>query len=205
MYGSIKYGTTKYGEKPSLSEEEIDLYRPNLLAYLPPILREIKEFKIIDDVVGYELGLLSWNIQDLLKQCFIDNATWGLTLWEKEYGINIDISKSYEERREVIKAQKRGHGTVSKKLIKETAEAFSGGEVKIIEHHEIYSFTAQFIGIRGIPKNLAGFKDILDNIKPAHLSYDFKYTYTIWDYLNKKKLTWTNAKAKSWNDLKVYE
>ncbi|MEW9096403.1 MAG: YmfQ family protein [Clostridiaceae bacterium] len=204
MYGSTKYGITKYGEELS-STEEVNLYRPDLLTYLPPILREIKEFKIIDDVVGYELGLLNWNIQDLLKQCFIDTATWGLTLWEKEYGINIDISKSYEERREIIKAKKRGHGTVTKKLIKETAEAFSGGEVEIIEHPESYSFTVQFIGVRGIPKNLAGFKDILDDIKPAHLSYDFKYTYTVWDHLSEKKLTWNDGKNKSWNDLKVYE
>ncbi|MEW9093932.1 MAG: YmfQ family protein [Clostridiaceae bacterium] len=204
MYGSIKYGTTKYGEKAS-STEEINLYRPDLLAYLPPILREIREFIVIDDVVGYELGLLNWNIQDLLKQCFIDTSTWGLTLWEKEYGINTDISKSYEERREILKAKKRGHGTVTKKMIKETAEAFSGGEVEIIEHPESYSFTVQFIGIKGIPKNLAGFKDMLDTIKPAHLSYDFKYTYTVWDHLSEKKLTWTNAKTKSWNDLKVYE
>ncbi|MBU5486459.1 YmfQ family protein [Clostridium sp. MSJ-11] len=204
MYGSTKYGATKYGEESS-STEEINLYRPDLLAYLPPILREIREFIVIDDVVGYELGLLNWNIQDLLKQCFIDTATWGLTLWEKEYGINTDINKSYEERREILKAKKRGHGTVTKKMIKETAEAFSGGEVEIIEHPESYSFTVQFIGIKGIPKNLAGFKDMLDTIKPAHLSYDFKYTYTVWDHLNENKLTWGNAKTKSWNDLKVYE
>lgn len=204
MYGSTKYGVTKYGEESS-STEEVNLYRPYLLTYLPPILREIKEFIVIDDFVGYELGFLKWNIQDLLKQCFTDTATWGLELWEKEYGINTDISKSYEERREILKAKKRGHGTVTKKMIKETAEAFSGGEVDIIEHPESYSFIVQFIGIKGIPKNLAGFKDMLDMIKPAHLSYDFKYTYTVWDHLSENKLTWTNAKTKSWNDLKVYE
>jgi len=204
LYGTIKYGTSQYGNNFTVSDEEIELYRPDLLAYLPPILREIKEFKVWNDVVGYELALLKWQMKDVLKQCFIDTATWGLSLWEKEFGIDTDISKSYEERREILKAKKRGHGTITKKLIKETAEAFSGGEVDIIEHPESYSFTVQFIGVKGIPKNLASFKDMLDTIKPAHLGYSFKYTYTVWDFIE-GNLTWNDAKLKTWNDLKIYE
>lgn len=205
MYGYIKYGVNRYGEKPSSVDEEINLYRPDLLAYLPPLLREIREFKTIDDVVGYEIGFLKFTIQDILNQCFINTATWGLVLWEREYGIETDLNKSYEERREILKAKKRGHGTVNKKMIKETAEAFTGGEVQILEHPESYSFTVKFIGIKGIPRNLAAFKDMLDNIKPAHLAYDFKYTYTVWNFLKDKPLIWNNAKLKTWNDLKVYE
>lgn len=205
MYGYIKYGGNQYGEKPSSVGEEINLYRPNLLAYLPPVLREIREFKTIDDIAGYELGLLKLTIQDILNQCFIDTATWGLLLWENEYGIETDLNKSYEERREILKAKKRGHGTVNKKMIKETAEAFSGGEVQILEHPESYSFTVKFIGIKGIPRNLAAFKDMLDSIKPAHLSYDFKYTYTLWAHLKEKGLAWESSKLKTWDDLKIYE
>lgn len=204
MYGSIKYGIIQYGQG-FVNNAEIELYRPNLLEYLPPILREIKEFKAWDDVVGYELALLNWELEDLSKQCFIDTATWGLSLWEEEYGIETDLNKNYEERREIIKAKKRGQGTATKKLIKETAEAFSGGEVEVIEHPESYSFTVQFIGIKGIPKNLAGFKDMLETIKPAHLAYDFKYTYTVWNFLKDKYLAWDNAKLKTWNDLKIFE
>nr|WP_246582804.1 YmfQ family protein [Clostridium mobile] len=77
--------------------------------------------------------------------------------------------------------------------------------MEIKEHPESYSFTVQFIGVRGIPKNLSGFKGILDNIKPAHLSYDFKYIYTVWDHLSEKKLSWNDDKNKSWNGLKAYE
>ena len=205
MYGYIKYGSNIYGEKPSSTDEEINSYIPDLLSYLPPILREVKEFKTIDDVAGYEIGLLKFTIKDILNQCFIDTATWGLALWEKEYGIETDLNKSHEERREILKAKKRGHGTVTKKMIKETAEAFSGGEVQIIEHPESYSFTVKFIGINGIPRNLAAFKDMLDNIKPAHLSYDFKFTYTVWNILKENQLIWNSTKSKTWNDLKVYE
>ncbi|GAA0717265.1 hypothetical protein GCM10008905_02740 [Clostridium malenominatum] len=77
--------------------------------------------------------------------------------------------------------------------------------MQILEHPESYSFTVKFIGTKGIPRNLAAFKDMLDNIKPAHLSYDFKYTYTLWEHLKEKGLTWESSKQKTWNDLKIYE
>lgn len=202
MYGINQYGINQYGQELA-NEDEINLYRPDLLTYLPPILRDITEFKVWNEVVGHELALLNWHIRDVFKQSFIDTATWGLTLWEEEYGIETDLSKSYEERREILKAKKRGQGTVTKKMIKETAEAFSGGEVDIIEHPESYFFVVQFIGIRGIPRNLGAFKDMLDTIKPAHLAYDFKYTYTVWEFLKEKSLIWDNTKT--WDDLKIYE
>ncbi|WP_125154296.1 YmfQ family protein [Clostridium rectalis] len=202
MYGSIKYGREKYGKK-LLTKKEVELYRPDLLTYLPQFLRDTKEFKVLDKVLGDELALLSLQIEDLVKQCFIDTATWGLTLWEKEYAVKTDINKSYEERREVLKAKKRGHGTVTRNLIKETAEAFSGGQVEVIEEFKSYCFIVKFIGVKGIPKNLAAFKDMIDTIKPAHLAYDFKYTYTIWDFLTEKGVKWDNNS--SWNDFKIYE
>ncbi|AJA42680.1 portal protein (endogenous virus) [Clostridium phage phiCT9441A] len=205
MYGSINYGANQYGQELETKNKEIELYRPDLLAYLPPDLRKIKEFKVWDDVVGYELALLNWKREDLIKQCFIGTATWGLGLWEDEYGIETDLNKSYEERREILKAKKRGHGTVTKKLIKETAEAFSGGEVEIIEHPESYSFVVQFIGIKGIPRNMGDFKEMLETIKPAHLAYEFKYTLTVWNFLKEQDLTWQSSNSKTWDELRVYE
>ncbi|NYC05423.1 hypothetical protein [Clostridium beijerinckii] len=49
------------------------------------------------------------------------------------------------------------------------------------------------------------FKDMLENIKPAHLGYTIKYTYTVWNVLKENKLTCNNAKLKTWDELKVYE
>lgn len=203
MYGDNIYGNTKYAINTNNEEESI--CSPDLMRYLPTYYKNSKVMKNILCANSKEIGRIECSQKDLLNQFFIDTATWGLNLWEKEYGIITDLNKSYEERREIIKAKKRGQGTITKKLLKDTAEAFSGGECEILEHPESYSFTVQFIGIKGIPKNLAGFKDMLDTIKPAHLAYDFKYTYTVWDFLKDKSLTWGNAKLKTWNDLKIYE
>ncbi|KAJ51102.1 uncharacterized protein YmfQ (DUF2313 family) [Clostridium tetanomorphum] len=205
MYGSIKYGTNQYGNEFAITEEEIELYRPDLLAYLPPALRQVKEFKVWNNAVGYELALLNWQKEDLVKQCFIDTATWGLSLWEEEYALSTDINKSYEERREILKAKKRGTGTITKQFIKEVAQTFSGGEVEIIEHAENNYFIVKFIGVKGIPRNLAAFKDMLNLIKPSHLYYDFQYTCTVWNKIKELNLVWDKIKNKTWDEIRVYE
>lgn len=203
MYGDNIYGLFNYGKETTLTEDEINSNKPKLLEYLPHFLRGVLEFKEWDNVSGYEISKLNLDIKDLIAQCFIDTATWGLNLWEEQIGVLTDINKSYEERREIIKARLRGSGTVTKKMIKETAEAFSGGDVDIIEHTESYSFTVRFVGVKGIPKNMAAFIEMINTIKPAHLDYDIKYTYTVWNDIKPK--AWSNLSNKTWNELKVYE
>lgn len=203
MYGDNVYGLFNYGKETTLTEDEINSNKPKLLEYLPHFLRGVLEFKEWDNVSGYEISKLNLDIKDIIAQCFIDTATWGLNLWEEQIGVSTDINKSYEERREIIKARLRGSGTVTKKMIKETAEAFSGGQVDIIEHTESYSFTVRFVGVKGIPKNMAAFIEMINTIKPAHLDYDIKYTYTVWNDIKSKE--WSNLSNKTWNELKVYE
>ena len=50
---------------------------------------------------------------------------------------------------------------------------------------------------------MQGFIDMLDAIKPAHLAYEFKYTYTVWNHLT--DLTWGQVNAMTWDELRVYE
>ncbi|KEF40396.1 hypothetical protein M670_00422 [Schinkia azotoformans MEV2011] len=201
MYGAFQYGELKYGEN-KVTDEDLESYRPNLLNYLPPLYRDILEMEKLQNSLSIELGNLYFSKSDIENQLFIESATWGLTFWERVFGIQSNLSLSYEERREIIKAKIRGYGTVTKTMIKEVALAFTNAEVDVIEHPESYSFVVKFIGVKGIPKNMAGFLEIIEIIKPAHLSYSIEYTFTWWDKL--KELTWTSAKAKTWNELRVY-
>lgn len=129
----------------------------------------------------------------------------GLIYWEERYGIETNLDLSYEQRREIVKAKKKGQGTTTKQMIKNVAEAFSGGEVDVIENTAPYTFTIQFIGVKGIPRNMQAFINMLEDIKPAHLGYVFKYTYTSWDYLDNKSLSYNNAESIKWDDLEIYD
>ena len=50
---------------------------------------------------------------------------------------------------------------------------------------------------------MQAFIDMLNDIKPAHLSYSFEYTYTVWG--NLKDFTWGALRAKTWAEVKVME
>lgn len=183
-----------------------DKYFVDLTKYVPSTIWENSE--LIQSAYrnqGIELGLLYYYLEDLKNQLFIDSATWGLTYWEEEYGIVPNLNSDYEERREVIKARKRGQGTCTKALIKSVAESFSGGECEVIENTAPYTFTIKFTGVKGIPKNMEGLKEVLNSIKPAHLLYDFKYTYTSWNHLESKNLSYNNAESMKWDEIEIYE
>jgi len=203
MYGTSQYGLVNYCIN-TITADDINKYKVDLTKYVPTFISEISEMKAIYDVQGTELGSILYYSNDLLNQFFIDTATWGLIYWEEEYGIETNLDMSYEDRRTVLKAKKRGQGTTTKEMIKNVAESFSGGEVNIIENNANYSFIVKFIGIKGIPKNMEAFKNMLEDIKPAHLGYVFEYTYTVWNVLKEKNLTWISSEVKTWDELKVY-
>ncbi|EKQ51387.1 MULTISPECIES: YmfQ family protein [unclassified Clostridium] len=205
MYGINSYGTSTYGINESDNIDDIKLISPDLMKYMPDYYITSKVMNQIENSNSLEIGRLNYRISDVSDQLCIDTATWGLVYWENEYGIETNLTMSYEDRRNVLNAKKRGKGTTTKAMIKNVAESFSGGEVNIIQDNPNYAFVVQFVGVKGIPKNMQLFKDMLENIKPAHLGYTIKYTYTVWNVLKENKLTCNNAKLKTWNDLKVYE
>ncbi len=203
-YGQSQYGLAKYAENIP-TKEDLEKYFVNLRKYTPKFIHEQPILKTIYSVQGKELGGLNYYIQDLINQCFLDTATWGLEEWEKEFGIETNFNLSYQERREIVKAKKAGQGTCTKKLIEDVASKFSGGEVNVIENTGPYEFTIQFVGVKGIPRNMQAFINMLEDIKPAHLDYKFKYTYTNWNYLDSKNLSFDKADNIAWDDLEIYD
>ena len=204
IYGETLYGILQYGEELQPIGEDIQPYKPDLMCYLPHFYASSTIMKAIQDAYAEELGQVYYFLEDFLKQFLTPaTATWGLAFWEQELGLKTDISKSYEERREIIMARLRGIGTVGKNVLISAASAFSGGDVDVIEYPAEHRFVVKFIGTLGVPKNMASFIDMVEDMKPAHLAYEFEYTYTWWNML--KEITWAQAGLGTWDDLRVYE
>ena len=87
-YGLLQFGTTQYSSNTQESDE-IKKYFVDLKKYVPDYISEFIPSQQILDAQGYQIGAINYYINDLVNQCFIDTATWGLSLWEKEYGISI--------------------------------------------------------------------------------------------------------------------
>ena len=203
IYGESLYGVLQYGEELQPTGEDIQPYKSDLMRYLPHYYVSSTIMKAIQEAYSEEFGYVYYFLEDFLKQFLTPaTATWGLAFWEQELGLKTDTSKTYEERQEIILARLRGMGTVGKDVIKRAAEAFSGGDVDVIEYPAEYRFVVKFIGVRGIPKNMASFIEMIEDLKPAHLTYSFEYTYTWWNML--KEITWAQAGMGTWNDLRVY-
>lgn len=141
------------------------------------------------------------DVEDLIRQLFVDTATWGLRLWEEAYGIPTNVSLSYEVRREIVKAAIRGAGTCTVQLIKDTAISYTNAEIELTEDSANYRFVIKFVGKKGIPPNMEAFCRTIDSIKPAHLAYSIEYTYSTWADVRKK--TWADLRKMTWGKVRL--
>lgn len=132
--------------------------------------------KPIQDSLEGEVENINYDIEELLKQFFVDSAVYGLDYWERMLGIkknNFDI----QTRRENIKAKMRSRGTTTVEVIKNICEAYSYGEVEIVVDHANYSFVIDFVGSIGVPKAFAELDKTIEEIKPCHLAHSYKFNY----------------------------
>ncbi|GLY12205.1 putative phage tail protein [Pseudobacillus badius] len=142
-----------------------------MLTDLPAILRESPEYQEMARVQGKIFDRLEGHIDEVLDNTFIDDATWGLTIMEKEFKIPTEINKPLDQRRSALKAKKRGIGRVSASLIKSVAESFQNGsaEVKAIKGKS--RILVKFNDAQGFPPNLTDVQRSIREILPAHLAY----------------------------------
>jgi hypothetical protein len=155
---------------------------------LPRFYGNIRDFQELLTVEAEHLAALDNSMDDLVNQLFIDTATWGLSRWEKIFGIRIDETKPFDQRRSVLKSKVRGAGVTTKALVKEVTESWYNGEVEVIEQPEKVGikFNSNF----GIPSNLDDVQKALREIIPAHLVIEYLFRYLlIKDIHNVKTLT----------------
>ncbi|MBU5427149.1 YmfQ family protein [Tissierella pigra] len=145
-----------------------------LLEYLPIYERSSIVFQEILNSEQMEFDRLGLNIEDLEKQFFIDTATWGLAIYEKELKLPIRPKKILEERRSLIKSKMRGMGKVDLAMIKSIIEAYTRSTADIIFDGRI---NIKFTNEGTITLNISDMFNAIEEIKPAHLDYDITLNY----------------------------
>lgn len=153
----------------------------SLNKYLPLALYNENTLNRVYLAQESELNSINDDIQDLINQCFISTATWGLDTFEKEYGIPKIESDTYEIRRSRILAKIRSNGMVTVAMIKNVAESFSNGTVDVIEDPVNYYFTIKFTSIMGIPPKITDLYNTIEEIKPAHLGVSYIFMYNTYN------------------------
>lgn len=141
-----------------------------LLEYLMPSIQELKHFQELTEAEIPEFNKLELDLEDLNRQFFIDTATWGLSVYEKELGIPINPSKSLDERRSIIKAKWRGTGKVDAEMIKAIISFFTNTPVKIEFDGQI---NIVFEGFNNTQINNKDMLNAIGGVQPAHLGKRF--------------------------------
>ncbi|SNT18815.1 hypothetical protein SAMN05446037_104927 [Anaerovirgula multivorans] len=152
-----------------------------MIGYLPTYERKSKVFQEIMKAAAKEVDQEYVDIKSLSNQLLINTATWGLAIYEQELGIQTDINKSYEERRNAIIAKWRGIGKVDKNLIQLITESYAVGDVSVVFNHAITIY------LLGVNETMIGMKDLLNSIeeiKPAHLRLQIIYVYITYGELS---------------------
>lgn len=125
----------------------------------------------------FEADILYREIEDTLKQCFVETATWGLDYWEDMLFLPRVTGKTYDERRSIIYTRMRATRTTTVEVVKELASAFFSPEnVTVTEHNSNYSFNIEFENIKVSTAKLQDVINVLEIYKPAHLNYDFTFS-----------------------------
>lgn len=177
-------------------------YKNSMLKSLPNYYRNSKVINNILDSSSKEFKRLEFNINDTEDNLFTDTTISNINRWENTLGIKTDTSKTYDFRREKIKAKLRSVGTTTKQMIANVASAFSNGEVEILEDNLNYKFIVKFTGTKGTPKNMEDLTEIIEEIKPAHLNFEYSYTYNTWNLMLSK--TWQQVSSLTWEGMQTF-
>lgn len=173
----------------------------DLMTLLPNYYDKNDTMIKLQEILSAETENLDTGLSQTISECFVSTASAMLSRYEKLYGLEVDVTKSKEFRRERIKAKIAGAGTTTKQMIIDTARSYSNGEVEVIEDNPNNRFTIKFVGTLGIPGNLPDLKLTIEEIKPAHLAVTYEYVYNTWGNLS--ALTWDQAEAYTWEQIRT--
>ena len=161
--------------------------------------------KPIQDSFTVEGNSINDEVDNTLKQFYVDSATYGLDKWEKMLGISKN-NFNIQTRRENIKAKMRSRGATSIEVIKNICEAYSNGIVEININHSDYSFEISFISTIGVPLSFDEMDRVVNEIKPCHLAHSYKFNYNthsdISNYTHGQLANYTHTEIRNSKELR---
>lgn len=148
-----------------------------LMTLLPPLYENVLEMQLLTQTEGQELDRLVQGLDGVLDQFYPESATWALDRYERDLQIPTNQAKPYDQRRSVIISKMRGSGKVSGWMLKNVAQAYESGGIEVSVSPEEYMIRVRFIDTWGLPPNLDDLKAAIEDIKPAHMTVDYRLRY----------------------------
>ncbi|PAF31532.1 putative phage tail protein [Paenibacillus sp. 7516] len=148
-----------------------------LMSLLPPLYENVLEMQLLTETEGEELEKLASGLEGVLDQFYPESATWALERYEQDLQIPTNPAKPEEQRRSVIISKMRGSGKVSGSMLKNVAQAYESGGIDVSVDSGEYHIIIRFIDTLGLPPNLDDLKAAVEDIKPAHMTVEYRLRY----------------------------
>jgi hypothetical protein len=184
-----------------------------MMDYLPPYYYPSQIMRSRLDAEGQELDDAFAAVADVLNQCFVRTATWGLPLWEDEFAVpNIPAPGETEEqaltrRRTNLLAKISGQLTPTMPRIRALVAQFVGNDdFEIVQDHAHYHVTIRLTNPGGVPPYYREMATYLRKLIPAHLGLTIEVNAFIWNELDDQQWDWNelDGLALDWDALEVY-
>lgn len=144
-------------------------------------------------------------LYDVMDQFFVETATWGLDLWERQVGIETDRGLSHESRRAAIKQKLVASGQTTSEMVRQLAETITGYEARVHINQD-YSFSLEFLGEKTelADIDVEELRSVVEQIKPAHLRFiitgitwnDLESMGLTWQWFEDNQITWAGLESK---------
>jgi Uncharacterised protein conserved in bacteria (DUF2313) len=158
---------------------------------------------VLWDAEDKEVSSLQTSLESMINQAFIGTTDQEISRWEKIYGLPIRPSIPLEDRISTVKAKMRGIGVVNAAQIKRTADAFTNGDVDVIEKSSTYEVEIKFVSIKGIPPSIDDTKKAISAIIPAHIKVTYTFAYLVWNELENSILSFDSLETYTWDSLET--
>lgn len=171
-----------------------------LIDYLPQVLKEIYEFKVLSDVGDNELIKLKENIDSIFCEMFLCTAeNEGLSRLEEILNLKSNINDSVDFRRfQILTKLNGGNRNLMKRI-----------EVLVGEDFNVDYYWREYRLVVKLPlknkKYLDAVRDMLDNTVPLNLIIEAVLKYNTYGMLKDKNLTYGDLKGKSYKQLREEE
>ncbi|WP_145320631.1 putative phage tail protein [Paenibacillus xylanexedens] len=148
-----------------------------LMTLLPPLYENVLEMQLLTETEGVELDKLTVGLESALDQFYPESATWALERYERDLQIPTNQAKPEDQRRSVIISKMRGSGKVSGSMLKNVAQAYESGGIDVSVEPSEYRIMIRFVDTYGLPPNLHDLKAAIEDIKPAHMTVEYRLRY----------------------------
>lgn len=167
--------------------------------YLPPVLQDIKEFKVITSCIDVENAALSICIDNLYKDQFITTTTAAIKRYEDMLGITAKGTDTLEDRRFRLLTLYNKQLPYTKTVLEQNLTTFCGGNgYKLVID---YANKVVIVKITLIAKTM--FETVsayLDGVIPMNLAIDLTLLYNQW--IGLEKYTWAYLEQYTWEQLR---